>query len=142
MKEMLWEGIQCMGIDGDWSVRREDQICVIHDYNTGPLHIGPVDLGWAVEFLEHIHPKYLGNVFATLQSCSTVFCTHALPGEQPIPYHVNVQSEDYWIAEFDKNGFALDEDATREVRAASMMARDFTRETGKVFRNTKERLSI
>lgn len=135
-RQMSGCGIQTLGIDGDWTVPMDAPLLwIIHDYTTGPLRLGPVDRCWCVEFLEHIAERHLPNVFATLESCGVVFCTHAVPDDRPpIPYHVNVRPEDYWIAAFENRGFASDADATKAVRRASTMGRDFVRDTGKVFR--------
>ena len=137
-------GIRAVGVDGDWKLsdqvqamarrRRGHMEFVLHDYTTGPIDLGPFDLGWCVEFLEHIEQQYLDNVFASLRACRVVFCTHAIPIESSTGHHhVNVRPEAWWISEFERRGFRYDEPVTMAVRTASTMRCDFTRRTGKVF---------
>jgi len=127
-------GMLAVGVDGDPDLLVLAQpMFILHDYRQGPLDIGPFDLGWCVEFLEHVEERYLPNVFSTLGNCLFVCCTHATkPTKNEL--HVNVQPEDYWIEKFRQYGFELDRHTTEQVRARSTMKREFMRQTGKVFR--------
>lgn len=54
-------GLEAVGIDGDWQVPKEpDTNIIIHDFTNGPCYtVKPeFDLGWSVEFLEHVDEKY------------------------------------------------------------------------------------
>lgn len=50
----LSRGIKAVGVDGDPSVARDCPVIIEHDYTKKPLYLGEFDLGWAVEFLEHV----------------------------------------------------------------------------------------
>jgi hypothetical protein len=125
-------GITAVGVDGDPSIARESPVMIEHDYTRKPLFLGAFDLGWSVEFLEHVEERFLPNVMATFAGCRVVFVTAAAPG-QPGHYHVNCQPSDYWIARFAAAGFRLDEEATAGVRRHSTMWSRFTEQTGLVF---------
>lgn len=118
------------GIDGDAT----QNPTYLHDFSTGrfPWAVR-FDLCWSVEFLEHIHELDLPNVWATIERCSVVFCTHALPETAHRKNHHNCQPEQYWIDAFEAHGFQHDTNGTIGVREASTMNREFVRETGKVF---------
>jgi SAM-dependent methyltransferase len=131
----LSRGLDAVGVDGDPSCAHGCPFIIEHDYTKGPLDAGRFDLGWAVEFVEHVDERYLANFMATLSGCKTVFITAAVPG-QPGHHHVNCQWGDYWIARFAEAGFEHDRQATIDVRAASTMASRFTQNTGLVFRRT------
>jgi hypothetical protein len=129
----LMRGLAARGVDGDPGFARGSPFIIEHDYTTGPLDAGHFDLGWAVEFVEHVEERYLSNFMATFAGCDTVFITAAVPG-QPGHHHVNCQWGDYWVARFDGAGFDYDREATLGVRAASTMQSRFTEQTGLVFR--------
>jgi len=128
----LSRGLDARGVDGDPSCARGSRFIVEHDYTRGPLVLGAFDLGWAVEFVEHVEERYTPNFMATFAGCAHVFITAAIPG-QPGHHHVNCQWGDYWIARFAEAGFALDGDATAKVRQRSTMGSRFTEQTGLVF---------
>jgi hypothetical protein len=128
----LSKGIRAVGIDGDPSVARDCPVVVEHDYTKGPLYLGEFDLGWSVEFLEHVEEQYIPNFIETFLGCKNVFLTAAVPG-QPGHHHVNCQWGDYWIRKFEKVGFSLNREATDGVRRCSNMWSRFTQNTGLVF---------
>lgn len=132
----LSRGLRARGVDGDPGCARGSPFIIEHDYATGPLDAGRFDLGWAVEFVEHVDECYLPNFMATFAGCDTVFITAAVPG-QPGHHHVNCQWGDYWVARFDEAGFDHDREATLGVRAASTMRSRFTEQTGLVFRRRR-----
>lgn len=124
-------GIEWLGIDGDPSVKKKNTI--IHDFTVSPANFSKTfDLGWSVEFLEHVEEKYIGNFMPMFQCCKVVAITHALP-RTPGHHHVNCQPPEYWIEKFEQAGFAFLPDVTEEMRARSTMAREFVRNTGMVF---------
>ena len=125
-------GLAARGVDGDPRCARGSNFIVEHDYSAGPLELGAFDLGWAVEFVEHVDEQYVPNFMATLAGCRHVFITAAIPG-QPGHHHVNCQWGDYWIARFAEAGFRHDEEATAKVRRHSTMESRFTEQTGLVF---------
>lgn len=129
----LSRGIAARGVDGDPRHARGSLLITEHDYAEGPLDAGSHDLGWAVEFVEHVEERYVPHFMATFAGCRHVFITAAVPG-QPGHHHVNCQWGDYWIARFAEAGFVHDAEATAGVRAASTMKSGFTAQTGLVFR--------
>lgn len=125
-------GLDAHGVDGDPRYARRSPFITEHDFATGPLDAGEYDLGWSVEFVEHVDESHVPNFMATFAGCRHVFITAAVPG-QPGHHHVNCKWGDYWIARFAAAGFEHDADATAGVRAHSSMQSGFTAQTGLVF---------
>ena len=139
-----------VGIDGDFTLFPEtDQFgfvpdyphaVLIHDFCNGPTPnaTGPTtfDLGWSVEFVEHVEEKYMPNYMSTLARCKYVIMTHAVSG-QAGHHHVNCQPAEYWIDKFAKYGLVYDEDLTKTIREVSTMAKPFIKRTGLVFVNAR-----
>ena len=121
------------GIDGDPAYARGVPAMIEHDFSTGPLALGDYDLGWSVEFVEHVEECHLANVIAAFRACRTLFMTAAVPG-QPGHHHVNCQWGDYWIARMADQGFVHEIAATTSARACSTMISRFSEQTGLVFR--------
>ncbi len=131
------KGLKYYGVDGDPEFKN-NPIIHLHDYYEGPLKIDNIfDLGWSVEFLEHIDEKYLPNIFDTFSKCKHVFITHALPHETGGHNHVNCRTEEYWNEKFKENNFNLNKKLTEYCRKNSTMYRDFVRNTGKVYINER-----
>jgi hypothetical protein len=127
-----------MGVDGDFTLDRGRIPVHIHDYTKGPVGENDVfrefDLGWCVEFLEHVEEQYISNFMPSLQRCKYVICTHATP-DQPGHHHVNCQEAQYWKDVFDEYGFKFSQDMTDTIRGVSTMAKPFVARTGMVFIN-------
>jgi hypothetical protein len=132
------KGIKAVGVDGDPSIGHDFPVIVLHDYVRGPLYLGEFDLGWSVEFVEHVEEQYIRNFMETFAGCRQVFITAAVPS-QPGYHHVNCQLGDYWISRFEAAGFTLDREATDGVRKHSTMLSRFTEHTGLVFGRTERR---
>jgi hypothetical protein len=130
-------GLDAMGIDGDWEVPKEkDTFILIHDFTTGPCLTtkAEFDLGWSVEFLEHVEEKYQDNYMQSFALCKYVVCTAAPPG-YPGHHHVNCQLLTYWRDVFDKYGFDYDNDVTQRIRhQESTMQKPFMQTTGMFFK--------
>jgi len=126
-------GLEAVGIDGDWEVPKEkDTFILIHDFTNGPCFTtkAEFDLGWSVEFLEHVDEKYQDNYMQTFALCKYVVCTAAPPG-YPGHHHVNCQPESYWHEVFDKYGFDYDDAVTQRIRTKeSNMQKPFMQRTG------------
>jgi hypothetical protein len=131
----LARGLTARGIEGDPHYARGSLFTIEHDFSMGPFNAGDYDLGWAVEFVEHVEQQYVPNFMATFMNCRHVFITAAVPG-QPGYHHVNCQWSDYWIARFAEAGFEHDVEATVGVREHSNMQSRFTQQTGLVFTRT------
>lgn len=124
----IYHGIYPIGIDGDPMVHPT----VLHNFDDGPLNIPETDLGWSVEFLEHMEEKYLDNVFSVFEKCKYVFCTH---NEHPGPWHFNCRDNSYWIDQFARRGFRYDPETTGGIKNHSTMLREFVKDTGQFFIN-------
>ena len=130
-------GLKAVGIDGDWEVPKErDTDIIIHDFTTGPCYTIPAefDLGWSVEFLEHVEEKYQDFYMHAFARCKYVVCTAAPPG-YPGHHHVNCQPLTYWRDVFNDYGFDYDNDVTQRIRTReSTMQKPFMQTTGMFFR--------
>jgi SAM-dependent methyltransferase len=136
----LSKGLDVLGVDGDAYVKRSDEasgVIQIHDFETGPHILNRTfDLGWTVEFVEHIKKPYMPYFMESLRSCKYVAMTHALPG-QPGHHHVNCMPPEYWFGVFEAFGFSLMVDETNEMRKASTMRERYIRQQGYLFKNER-----
>ena len=89
----------------------------------------------STEFLEHVEEKYIPNIMDTFKRCKVVICTHGLPGETYGHHHVNLQTEEWWIAKFAEYGFKHSQEGTDNIRSVSTMRKKFINRTGKMFVN-------
>jgi len=121
-------GLIVQGVDGDPTFRDKPEVH-IHDYAVGPLRAknipslprsGYFDIGWSVEFLEHVEEKYIGNFMATFSACKYLVVTHARPGQGGY-HHVNERHFNYWNSIFSENNFKVSGILTQGVRANSTM---------------------
>jgi len=129
------KNIIAVGVDGDPSLKIYDgKNFIYHDYTVGELDIGEFDLGWSVEFLEHVYEKYISNIFSTFNNCKIVFCTHAIPGQRG-SHHVNCQTDGYWIKKFQQNNFAYDDVISKKIRDVESCK--WIRRTGLLFINNR-----
>lgn len=134
------KGLLVKGIDGDHTLQRPDETnYTLHDFSKGPLIPDfEYDIGWSVEFVEHVDAKYIPNYMPCFQSCNTVVVTYAPPGWEG-HHHVNLQDEDYWIQTFATNGLKHNEELTHQLRQHSTMnlgkkgKKAFVRNRGLVF---------
>lgn len=130
------KGLTVTGIDGDFTITYpKDLNVIIHDFTTGPLNLPPVDLVWTCEFLEHVAEEYMNNYFAVFTQSKVVCCTFSL--SRGGYHHVNVKNQSYWDNQFQSRGFIKDLDATMYIRSHSSMSRNFIRNTGTVYTNSK-----
>jgi SAM-dependent methyltransferase len=139
-----------LGIDGDQAAiayaAKKDQVIAFHDFAKDRWraeHSVSTDMIWCCEFLEHLEEKHLDNLFPLFGKSKTIFITHATPG-QGGHHHVNEQPTGYWVLQFMKRGFVLDENLTacaRLVAAADkhllgLQHDTYFMKTGLVFHNT------
>tara|TARA_A100001011_G_C14144367_1_gene771172 strand:+ start:39 stop:788 length:750 start_codon:yes stop_codon:yes gene_type:complete len=68
------------------------------------LNFDNFDLGYSVEFLEHVEEKYIENYINSFKKCKYLIIT-AAPPKWPGYHHVNCQNHEYWIKIFNKIGF-------------------------------------
>lgn len=122
-------GLKAKGIDGDWTLDFSGLDVLVHDFTSGhPPLSEEYDLGWCVEFLEHVEEKYLENIAPTFQACRYLWVTHALPGQVGW-HHVNCRSAQYWRKVFERWGFAIEKQNER-YRMRSTMKGKYSRRTG------------
>lgn len=123
-------GLFALGVDGDPLFKNKEDV-QIHDFTIGPLgkkniqklpEQGYFDLGWSVEFLEHVEAQYIPNFMETFKLCKYVIVTAATPG-QGGHHHVNEQWFDYWQDVFASYGFKASAQLTQEIREHSTMRR-------------------
>ena len=129
-------GLVSAGVDGDSSLDFSNLDVTVHDFCTGPVKGDKrnYDLGWSTEFLEHVEERYQANYMKSFQQCKNVIATYAPRGKRG-HHHVNCKDEAYWIGVFKEYGFSFGEIASKEIREASTMKREFMRNTGLVFKN-------
>lgn len=131
-------GLEVKGIDGDDKVERAESISKlieIWDFNNAPfVPEKKYDLGWSVEFVEHIDIEFMPNFVETFKSCKYIAMTHALPG-QPGHHHVNCKPFEYWLGVMEYNGFKILVEETNQMRAASTMRERYIRQQGYLFEN-------
>lgn len=133
-------GVDAFGIDGDYTLQRYNESkFLIHDFQTGPAPITKqYDLGWSVEFVEHVYEKYIPHYVQAMQKCKYLIMTYAPPGHGG-HHHVNENTEQYWIDTLQKYGFTYDPVLTNQMRNASTMGTKkkhrFLQRTGLLFKN-------
>mgnify|MGYP001283367014 CR=1 FL=1 len=129
-------GIEALGIDGDDSIiRKKNHLFVTHDFcKSSYVPSKSYDLGWSVEFLEHVDKEFEVNYLKTFEKCKYVFVTHA-PKNTKGYNHVNLEDSNYWIELFIKNNFEYLENITQEIRRSSTIEKNFIREHGLFFKN-------
>jgi SAM-dependent methyltransferase len=134
--------IDAVGVDGDFTLTRfNNDYFIIHDFAESEISLDKTfDLGWSVEFVEHVYEKYIPNYMPCFQACKNIIISYAPPGF-PGHHHVNCQTESYWIDTFSQYGLDHDPVATEILRELSTMNIDkdtdkqFIKNRGLVFKN-------
>ena len=134
--------LKALGIDGDYTLSRFDKSkFIIHDFTIGPAPVNDIfDVGWSVEFVEHVYEKYIPNYVQAMKKCKNLIITYAPPG-WPGHHHVNCQPEEYWIEKLAEYGLSYDATLTEELREVSTMnypkkaKKAFVRNRGLFFKN-------
>lgn len=136
LREAAKRGMIAKGVDGDYTLDYSGLDVLVHDFTTGPAPlVDEYDLGWSVEFLEHVDAKYLPFIKEAFRRCRRVFVTHALP-RQVGWHHVNCQPREYWVRVFNSWGFTLQDRFSKDLRKASTMGGPYARRTGLFFERT------
>lgn len=131
------KGLAAWGVDGDDKVERDSKVADrihIHDYAKGPYVPDWFDLGWCVEFVEHVDKPCMPNFLETFKKCKYVAMTHALPN-QPGHHHVNCMPPEYWFGVMEAIGFQLLVEDTNVMRQSSTMNERYIRQQGYLFKN-------
>jgi SAM-dependent methyltransferase len=124
-------GLRSLGIDGDPACAGPG--VMTHDFCSGPANLDDsFDLGWSVEFVEHVEERFLPHYLRAFNRCSFLVMTHAPPGHGG-HHHVNCRTPDYWLGVMAAVGWRHDAKLDAELRKASTMGRAFMRETGMFF---------
>lgn len=135
IRHALSKGIDAEGIDGDFTLDFSDLNVVLHDFTKGPYEYDKTfDLGWSVEFVEHVKPEFVDNYMKVFQKAKYVLMTHAHENNVN-PYHFNLKPSSYWIDLFESYGFEFCKEETDHIRGISSMKRDFIRHYGHFFIN-------
>lgn len=115
-------GIDWHGIDGDPSLKIDHTNFVRCDFCKGSpsLSKSSFDLGWSVEFLEHVEEEYQKEYMNCFQLCKYVIATAAPPGFRG-HHHVNERHLDYWVETFGSFGFEYSDQLTNEMKTHSTM---------------------
>jgi len=113
------KGISVRGLEGSplaISKARHAPFIGQHDLHE-PLNLGErFELVWCFEVAEHIHPRYVSALLATLTNhADRILLSAARPGQGGLG-HLNEQPPEYWIDLMNKRGFALGP-ATERYRA-------------------------
>lgn len=140
VEHALAQGLYSIGIDGDPTV--DKSWIQLHDFVEGPVELDRrFDIGWSVEFVEHVYEKYMPNYMPAFQACDVIVVTYAPPGT-PGHHHVNLQEQPYWIDKFGEYGFTFDQEKTDQLRESSTMnlkkkshEKRFVQKRGMVFLN-------
>jgi SAM-dependent methyltransferase len=131
-------GVDALGIDGDYTVKRSNNNFIICDLTqTTPRLDKNYDLVWSVEFVEHLHEKFIPNYMKLFQQGSYAVITHAFPGQKG-HHHVNCQQSIYWIDVFYDYGFEYDSLETREMKKHSTMEYPWIQDGGLFFKKRKQ----
>jgi len=128
-------GIDASGLDGDATLQDLDNPPIFCDFRRETFNSDArFDLGWSVEFLEHVHEEHQHNYMKAFQHCDYVCVTAS---QKPNKYHHNCKPLPYWIEVFSKYGFEYDDETTQQVKRASTMRRSFLQDTGMVFKRNR-----
>jgi hypothetical protein len=121
VQDMIACGIDGWGMEGSAKALRTsscpDRITV-HDLTAGPYLAGRrFDVVWCCEVVEHVEPRFVGNVALTLAgNCGRYLAmTHALPGQKGF-HHVNCRPPGYWIEMLEAAGLTFRRELTEELR--------------------------
>ncbi|KKL78820.1 hypothetical protein LCGC14_2021050 [marine sediment metagenome] len=124
-KECIKLGVKkWVGIEGDKRAHRHNKEIILHDYRTGLSPINDIyDLGWCIEFLEHLEERYIKNVLPDLLRCKYLLCTTHPPPRKPRlkkkmsnNWHVNEQPTSYWIELLTKHGLTHSDEYLLKIK--------------------------
>ena len=117
--EALKLGMDAYGVDGTNEIPKSNNFQQV-DYMIASSNFDmDFDIGWSVEFVEHVDEKYIPIFMKDFQKCKRVILTAAPPfwgGKN----HVNEQTEIYWVKVFKEHGFDINLEETMSIRKASV----------------------
>jgi len=119
--------LDAQGIDGDSTVNPD----ILVDFTKEMYEPDRTfDLGWSVEFLEHVPEQHMDNYMSIFLKCKYVVCT-ANPNHGN--YHYNLHPKQWWIEQFEKRGFEYEQEIIQGVLKNSTMKRKIEKKTGKSY---------
>ncbi len=126
-------GWRAIGIDVDPALYRVQGV-LLGDVATQPIITLPerADLVWSIECAEHIPIEGTENYIRMLVDNIgqwLVITTSQMPGE----LHVNIRPVEEWERMLTAHGLVRRDDVLTQLLAHSTMAREFLRETGRVY---------
>lgn len=100
--------VSVIGMDGLMSNIKDSLYPLVHcDLTKGSFQASEVDLVTCIEVVEHIDEKYMDNLLDTLALGKVILMTHAFPGNSSSEYHVNEQSDQYWVEKLASRNYAV-----------------------------------
>ena len=136
------------GVDGDYTLDRYNpNNFIIHDFTTGPAPLTEqYDLGWSVEFVEHVYEEFIPNYMQAFQRCNVIAMTYAPPGWTG-HHHVNLQEEQYWIDKLAEYNLIYNAEYTQQLRKQSTMnqhkkKKAFVKNRGMIFMNMNMNINM
>ena len=114
--------IDAIGVDGDWTLPYYEY-SKWNDYTLSSCSdLDDVyDIGWSIEFVEHIAKEYIDNYMHDFQKCKYLIISSYNEEVSGGVHHVNVNIQEDWIKLFTEYGFEYSEELTREMKANSTM---------------------
>lgn len=108
--------VKVIGMEGFLPNIENSVYPLVHcDLTKNSFKTSKVDLVTCVEVVEHVAEKHISNLMDTLTQGEIVLMTHALPGENG-RFHVNEQSDQYWVEKFAERNFVILPNETVQVR--------------------------
>jgi SAM-dependent methyltransferase len=141
-------GIKAFGVDGTDIIPKLENFQQIDYRKHCSTFDIKFDLGWSIEFLEHVEEDYGSIYIQDFAKCKILIVTAAPPGWGG-KGHVNEQPEQYWIDFFENAGFLFDKEKTKQIRQVSNITngrfgnprrekKQFIKNRGLVFVNQRE----
>jgi SAM-dependent methyltransferase len=143
-------GINAYGVDGTDIIPQLENFQQIDYREKCSTFDIKFDLGWSVEFLEHVEEEFKHIYIKDFIKCNILIITAA-----PLGWggngHVNEQPEEYWVDFFENYNFLLDKEKTKEIRRVSNITngqfgkprgskKQFVKNRGLVFINQGENI--
>ena len=115
------------------------------DYSVGSLELNKRDLKhfdliYSVEFVEHVHPRYVNNYLKDFSRGKYIFMTAAAVNQVGY-HHVNCRNMPYWIKQMENIGYVFDEVYTsilKSIASYSEVKFNYFENNGMFFKQKEE----